>query len=173
MYLFLSWKRRSHTYYTINAMAYGLWVSIAFVCLFSAGCKKRSPVQVKAPLESVITNRMNDVAYLSALQKSREAQTVEATKRSVIVTQMQACVERVKATLPKDADEAALKAALAKDEAWRKLEPQNAQAIKAIEQTLGEAREKVRQRMLEEARAVKAVAEGRAQAIDTTANNKK
>lgn len=154
-------------------MAYGLMVSIAFVCLFAVGCKKKGPVQVKAPLESVITNRMSDAAYVDSLRKNREEQTVKASERSVVVTQMQACIERVKATLPKDADEATLKAALAQDESWRKLEAQNAQAIAAIEQTLGAARQNVRQRMLEESRAVKAVAEGRAKAIDPTANNKK
>ena len=99
----------------------------------------------------------------------RDEQAVKAGERTVIVTQMQACIERVKATLPKDADEAALKAALAKDDEWRKFEPQNAKAIEDIQQVLGEARQKVRQRMLEESRAVKVVAEGKAMAVDQTA----
>ncbi len=144
-------------------------VSMAFLCLFPLGCKKRAPIVGKAPQESVFTNRMNDAAYVGALQKNRDEQAVKAGERTVIVTQMQACIERVKATLPKDADEAALKAALAKDDEWRKLEPQNAKAIEDIQQVLGEARQKVRQRMLEESRAVKAVAEGKAMAVDQTA----
>ncbi|MEI7901466.1 MAG: hypothetical protein WCK89_14545 [bacterium] len=142
---------------------------MAFVCLFLAGCKKRPPLDAKAPLlESVLTNRMHDAAYLGALKKNREVQTVKAGERNVIVTQMQACIERVKATLPKDADEATLKAALAKDAEWCKLEPQNARMIGEIEQVLGEARQTVRQRMLEESRAVKAVAAGQAKAADQT-----
>ncbi len=144
-------------------------VSMAFVCLLAAGCKKRPPVEVHAPLASVLTNRMNDAAYLGALKQNRQEQTVKAAERNVIVTQMQAIIARVKGTLPQDADDEALKAALAKDEAWRKLEAQNAQAIGSIEQVLGEARQKVRQRMLEESRDVKAVAEGKAQSVDPTA----
>jgi len=155
-------------------MAYGFMVSIVFIglfstCFYSAGCKKRTPIVVKAPLESVYTNRMNDAAYVGALQTNCAKQTAKAGERSVIVIQMQACIERVKATLPKDADEAALKAALAKDDEWRKLEPQNAKAIEEIQQILGEAREKVRQRMLEETRAVKAVADGKAKSVDQAA----
>ena len=153
-------------------MVFWTIVSMVFACLFSSGCKKRAPVVAvvdKAPLESVVTNRMSDVAYLGDLKKNRAQQTAKAAERSVIVAQMEACIARTKATLPKDADEAALKAALAKDEGWRKLEAQNAQAIEEIQKVLGEARQIVRQRMLEEARAVKAVAEGRAKAVDPMA----
>jgi hypothetical protein len=140
---------------------------MVLTCLFSAGCKKKTAQdESEASLESVITNRMNDAAYLEALRKNREEQTAKAGERHVVVTQMQACIERVRATLPKEADDAVLKAALAKDEEWGKLEAQNAQAIGSIEKVLEDARQKVRQRMLEESRAVKAVAEGRAKAVD-------
>lgn len=150
-------------------MVFVAMVSIAFVCLFSTGCKKRVPVASRAPLESVFTNRMNDAAYLATLQTNRVAQSAKAGERNVIVSQMQAHIERVKATLPEDADEATLKAALAKDEEWLKLEARNEKAIGEIQQVLSEAREKVRQRLLEESKAVKAVAEGKAKAVDPTA----
>ena len=173
MSLFLSWKRMDGIHDRAETMVLWAMVSIAFIGLFSAGCKKRSPAEVKAPLAEVITNRMNDAAYLDTLKNSRDVQMAKAAERNVIVAQMRAYSERVKATLPKDADEAALKAALAKDEGWRTLEARNAQAIEAGEQILGEARQKVRQRMLEESRAVQAVAEGKAKAVDPTAETAK
>lgn len=147
-------------------------VSTALLCLFPAGCKKKTPVAVKAPLESVVTNRMNDAAYLGSLRNNREEQKAKAAERNALGAQMQACVARVKATLPQDADEAALKAALAKDEAWLKLEAQNARVSGEIDRILGAAKESVRQRMLEESRAVKAVAEGKAKAVDQAAGTK-
>lgn len=151
----------------VGTVALWVIVSMAFVCLFSSGCKKkRVPAVPKAPLASVYTNRMNDAVYLGALQTNRLEQSLKAGERSVIVTQMLAYSERVKATLPKDADEAALKAALAKDEGWHKLEAQNAKAIEDIQQVLAAAREKVHQRILEENRDRKAVAEGRAKSVD-------
>lgn len=98
-------------------------VSMLFVSLFCVGCKKKAPP--KAPeLESVITNRMNDASYLKALDQNRQTQLAQAAARHVVVTQMQACIKRVKATLKADADEAALKAALAVDREWHVEEQQ-------------------------------------------------
>jgi Skp family chaperone for outer membrane proteins len=174
MHLFLSDKRRFYNDHRTPITTYGLVVSIALVCLLSAGCKKRTPVTaVKAPLESVITNRMNDAAYVETLRQNRKEQADKALERSAITAQMQACGERVKATLPKGAGEDALKAALAKDEAWLKLDAQYVATTNEIERVLNDARQKIRQRMVEESRAVQSVAEGRAKAIDQTANNKK
>lgn len=173
MHLFLSWKRRGCHAHRAPITTYGFMVSMALVCLFSAGCKKRTPATGKAPLASVITNRMNDAAYVGTLKQNREEQAEKALERNAITALMQACGERVKATLPKDADEAALKAALAKDEAWLKLDAQYVATTNEIERVLNDARQNIRQRMVEESRAVKSVAEGRAKAIDQTANNKK
>lgn len=167
--------RREKRMGCIHDRADGAWkrvvVSTVLLCLFSAGCKKKAvpPAAPAAPaLESVITNRLNDAAYLEALQKNREEQKGIARARYEIAQQLKVCVERVKATLPKEADEATLKEALSKDETWQKLQAQHTQTMGDIEQVLGAARQTVRQRMLEETRAAKAVAEGKAQAVDKT-----
>ena len=149
----------------------GAMVSMAFVCLFSCGCKKKvkPPAVPAAPvLELVLTNRLNDTAYLGALQKNRDEQMVKARARYEIAQQVKASVERVKATLPKEADEAAVKDALAKDAEWQKLNAQHAQALGEIEKVLVDARQIVRSRLLEETRAGRAVAEGKAKPVDKT-----
>lgn len=143
-------------------------VSMAFVCLFSAGCKKRAPAEVQKPLASVITNRLNDAAYLDTLKQSRQDQMVKAAALRAVVAEMEACRERVKGLLPAGADDAALELALTKDETWQKLKAQCEQAQKEDLQTMEAAREKVRQRLADEAQAVKAVAEGKAKATDQT-----
>jgi len=146
-----------------------LWtmVSMVFVCFWGAGCKKRSGGG-KGSVQSVITNRMDDAAYRKTLDENRKVQTAKAGERSVVVEQMKALVEQAKAKLPAGADDEAVKAFLAKDEAWQKLEAKNKQLIGEIEQTLAEARQAVQKRMLEESRAVKAVAEGKAKAAAQT-----
>jgi len=156
----------------LNAMIGVVIVSTVIVGLMCAGCKKRSvsPAPSAAPeLEPVVTNRMSDVSYIKALDQVRKAQLAKATERSAIVDKMKSHLERVRASLPAGADDAAVKAALAKDGEWRKLEAQNAQVIGEIEQTLADARKTVRERMLAESRAIKAVAEGKARAVDPAA----
>lgn len=142
-------------------------VSTALIALFSGGCKKKvEEKRLSAKPESVFTNRMNDVAYVESLRKNREEQGVQAKERHALLVQLKACQERVKATLPAEADEAALKAALARDSEWQRLDAQNAQMEGRIQATLLDARETIRKRMEVEAQAVKAVAAGQAVAVD-------
>jgi hypothetical protein len=141
-------------------------VSIVFVCLVVAGCKKGSPKGPAVPLESVVTNRMNDAAYLDRLKKNRAEQTQVAAARAKVTAGIDACKARVKEALPADADEAAFQAALEKDQAWQALVKQVEELNEQDRQTVLSAREAIRTRMEEESRAIKAVAEGKAKAVD-------
>lgn len=144
-------------------------VSISFMVFFAAGCKKKVETQGALPekkLESVFTNRMNDAAYVEALRKNRTEQGLLAKERFAVMTQLKACQDRVKAALPANADEAVLKAALARDPEWQKLNAQKAQGEGRDQAKLAEARETIRKRMETEAQAKRAVSEGKAKALD-------
>ena len=142
-------------------------VSTVFFCLAVAGCKK-SPAPESGPsaqLPGVITNRMADAAYRAALSQNRREQMRRADARGEVVAKMQLLVEQARAKLPAGADDAAVKAELAKDPAWRELEAKNQTMVEGIGKTLAEGRARVRQRILAENRDVKAVAEGKARAV--------
>ncbi len=142
-------------------------VSTVFTGLFSSGCKKKAPEEAPQPRrESVYTNRMNDAAYVGALQSNRTQQAVQARERNELLRQLKACQERVKAGLTAGLDEAALQAALAGDPEWQRLSARKSEAEGRIQATLQEARETVRKRMEAEAQAVRAVAEGKALPAD-------
>jgi hypothetical protein len=150
----------------VKALIFLTMLSTVISCLLSAGCKKSAPVTVAPPLENVVTNRANDPAYLSALKKNRTSQNVLARENHAVAGQLAACAERVKAALPPGADQAALKAALEKDPEWQALKGRETKVLAEDTQTLGAARELIRARMEREARDAKAVAEGKAQAVD-------
>ena len=146
-------------------------VSMAFVCLLlSAGCKRRSPQAAAVPAEvpAVFTNRMNDAVYVQSLKTNRHEQLLKATAVRTVETEMKAYRGRVKAGLPAGADDAALESALAKDDGWQKLKERESVAKRESQQTLDEARAKVRQALLDEAAAQKAVADGKAKPKDGT-----
>lgn len=144
-------------------------VSTAFLCLSLMGCKKRTAPAPNVPevsLPGVITNRMADAAYRAALADNRREQMRLAGERSEIVAKMQGMVDRARAKLPAGADDAAVKAELAKDPEWGAHEASNQVKVVEIQNKLSMSRELARQRMLAEARDVKAVAEGKARAVD-------
>lgn len=167
---FLSSKQGKCLKKEIVTAVYGTAVSMVFVCLLAAGCGKRTEGEATettgSGLERVVTNRMQDATYRKALDQNRQEQSQKAFERNEIVKKMEACISRARATLPAGADDKAVKAVLEKDPEWKVLEAKNAQAIGEIEKTLAKARETIRQRMQAEARDVKAVAEGRAVAVD-------
>ena len=142
-------------------------VSTVFLCLTGAGCKKRPAPEAgpSAQLPGVITNRMADAAYRAALSQNRREQMRQAGARGEVVEKMRLLVEQARARLPAGADDAAVKAELAKDPVWRELEAKNQTMVDGIGKTLAEGREIVRQRILAEKRDVKAVAEGKARAV--------
>ncbi len=170
MFAFLGCIRMRRIQVGQTAMVGMAIVSTLFVLMSTAGCKKKAvPKSVEAKpikLENVYTNRMNDAVYVETLRKNREEQSAEARERAVLGRQIQACRERVKAVLPEGSDEAALKAALARDPEWQKLDAAKAQLDGRIQATLNAAEDAVRKRIESEARAVKAVAEGKAVPID-------
>lgn len=145
-------------------------VSTLFAALLAVGCKKKTPTKsVEAkPIkqESVYTNRMNDATYVEALRKSRAEQGEVARARAALEGRLDACRKRVKSTLPAGSDEAALKTALARDPEWQKLEAEKAPLEGRIQAARSAAEETVRRRIESEARAVKAVAEGKAVPLD-------
>lgn len=140
-------------------------MSIVLVGLHSIGCKRQDNAVTEVAMPEVVTNRMVDATYRGALIQNRREQTRIAEERSQIVTTMQEMIERVRATLPKGADDAAIRAELAKDPVWQRLEAQNQKKIKEIEQALAKTRELVRQRVKKEAQDVQAVADGKARPI--------
>lgn len=171
---FLSIRHRMCVWKKFKSVVPLTAVSIVFISLLLAGCKKRSapevPPSVSArPAESAITNRMQDAAYRKALDLNRREQGKKASERNKIVEKMEQMIAKARASLPAGADDAAVKAELAKNPEWVELEKQNAHATAEIDKTLAEAREKIRQRMLAEARDVKAVSEGKATASDPAA----
>ena len=150
-------------------------VSMVFMGVVCGGCKKRqsSPVPSVTPeLERVVTNRMNDVAYREALKKNRIQQGKQASELFEVRKQMRVCRERIQATLPTNTDAVALKEALNKDAEWRALETREKTLVEADKQTRAAARDLIRLRIEEEGRAVEAVAQGRARAVDAEAPRK-
>lgn len=141
-------------------------VSMLFVCMIvaAAGCKRRGAPDQNAARgpEVVVTNRMQDPAYVEALNASRRGQAEAAAKRAPVVAKMEAMIAEVRASLPPGADNQAVKDELAKRPEWKALEVENARALAEIEKPRLEMLEKARRRMLAEAHDVKAVAEGRA-----------
>ena len=169
---FLSLKQKNCVVNKRATMVCMTTVSMVFMVFLLVGCKKRTvpaetPSVSAAPrLESVVTNRMKDATYRKALDQNRQEQGKAAFARNQIVEKMEALVAQARAALPAGADSEAVKAELAKNPEWQALEAQNARAVAEIDKTLAEARETVRKRLVDEARDVKAVAEGRAVAAD-------
>ena len=171
MAVFFGCRRMHHTQKLAGAATVVVAVSMAFVCfLFSAGCKKRGQQKavVSAEVPSVFTNRMDDAAYVQSLKTNRHEQLLKAIGVRTVETEMKAYRERVKSGLPAGADDAALESALAKDDGWQKLKERESVAQRESKQALDEARAKVRQALLDEAAAQKAVADGKAKPKDGT-----
>jgi len=170
MAVFFGCKRVNYTLKLANAVTVSVAVSMAFLCLFAVGCKKRAkPVEpAPAELKSVFTNRMDNAVYVGSLKTNHHAQMLQAIEVRTVETEIKAYRERAKAGLPAGADDAALEGALAKDDGWQKLKAREAVAQQEQQRTLEEARAKVRQALLDEAAAQKAVAEGKAKPKDGT-----
>ena len=167
MMAFLSIKRMIRVAERTVCVGRARTVSMLFVCMIvvAAGCKRRAAQGEPDParnLEVVVTNRMEDPAYLEDLKASQRAQTEAAAKRAPVLAKMEEMVAEVRASLPPGADNETVKAELAKRPDWKALEAEEARARDEVAKTLREATEKVRLRMMAEARDVKAVAEGRA-----------
>jgi hypothetical protein len=168
---FLSGERMKRVVQKARTAVWVASVSMLFIgCAVGFfGCKRRQPPAGKASVpaagaapEVVVTNRMDDGAYLKALVENRREQGQKAAARQEVVSQMEKMVEEARAALPAGADNEAVKAELAKRPEWKALEGENARRLEEIRQTLVAARETVRLRMAAEGRDVNAVAEGRA-----------
>lgn len=150
-------------------------VSMVFVGLLGAGCKRKSTVSAEPQgpagqtLPGVVTNRMQDASYREELKQNMKEQRSRAKDRNEVVDRMTVLIAEARTKLPAGADDAAVKAELAKNAEWRDLEAKNQQLVGEIDKTLARARETVRQRMLQEAQDAKAVAEGKAQPVGETA----
>ena len=139
--------------------------SALVVCtiLVLAGCsKQKEPVKK----DEVYTNRANDKKYIASLITNRQQQVQEGYARLAVSLKMTQCVTRVRAALPSDVTTESLKKALAADSEWTSLDEQSKKLEAAANATMQQARNLIRQRMLEEQRAQQAVAEGKAKAID-------
>jgi hypothetical protein len=118
-------------------------------------------------LPEVYTNRANDPNWFPAMTNElRKAQDVAKVGEKISM-QMTQHVERVKATLPEDADEEALQMALALDETWAYLMSQKKAQEALAEKTWADSRELVRAKIVEEMQAQQDVKAGRAKAKDT------
>jgi len=143
-------------------------VSILFAVVGVSGCKKETKVPPPAApvVENVYTNRAHDPAYRRLLKQSYSNEMVHASAVRQAVGDMNAYREKVKAALPAGADATVLEQALEKDAEWLNLKQKVEAARIADRQAWEAARANVRAGMEQEARAVQAVKEGRAKAID-------
>jgi hypothetical protein len=168
---FVIFGRVGYAQSKIVAAMVAIAVSMVFTCLMTSGCKRHvEPQKPVSQVENVFTNRINNPAYVEALDQSRRVQESEALELRSVMQEMKKYREKVKAALPPSTNEvSALDAALANDETWVKLKTRQAQLRKTSEQTLQAARARIREALLEEARARQAVAAGQARAVDEDA----
>lgn len=138
---------------------------VVFLVLVLAGCKRKETVK----LEEVYTNRANDKGYITSLMTNRQQQAQDNRSLFALSQKMTQCVTRVKATLPVEATDETLKKALLADSEWAALDAQFKKLEAGAKATKQQAENLVRMRMQEEARAQKAVSEGKAKAIDGAA----
>ena len=141
----------------------GQGVLIVFALLVLAGCGKPKET---SKLKEVYTNRANDKEYIASLMTNRQQQVQESRSRLAVSLKMTQCVTRVRATLPADTTDEALKKALTTDPEWTALDEQSKKLAAAANATMQQANQLIRQRMQEEGSAQQAVAEGKAKAID-------
>lgn len=142
-----------------------LLVSMFFVALwlFVSKTKSASSGAQQPSIPEAALNRAKDTNYiqrLAAMAREQSRQSMDVVKTQNMLTQ---CVLRVRATLPKNADAAALQAALEKDEAWVKLAAQEKQQRDEAARLQAEAISTVRQRMQAEAAMQKKQADLQAQ----------
>lgn len=137
---------------------------VVFAILVLAGCGKRKEA-VKQ--EEVYLNRANDKAYIASLMTNRQQQVQEGRSRLAVSLKMTQCVTRVRATLPADTTDEALKKALATDSEWTALCEQTQKLEASAKVTMQQAQNLIRQRMKDELHAQQAVAEGKAKALDS------
>ena len=141
----------------------GQGMLIVFALLVLAGCGKSKET---SKMKEVYTNRANDKEYIASLMTNRQQQVQEGRSRVAVSLKMTQCVTRVRATLPADSTDEALKKALTADPEWTALEEQNKKLKAAADATMQQAHQLIRQRIQEEGRAQKDIAEGKAKAID-------
>ena len=142
--------------------AWRCWLlSTVILCFFVCGCKRRGR-SAEPELEQAVTNRMQDAAYVQSLHENRDRQMANAYAREKVASRQKACVERVKASLPENADEASLKAALQKDSEWVELEARAQKVVVTEQQAQEDAKMLIRGRLEEEAQAIKDVQSGKA-----------
>ena len=138
-------------------------LSTVVLCVLACGCRRR--VQPVVPeVAQVVTNRMQDAAYVRALRENSTRQMSGARARELVAARQKVCAERVKASLAEGADDEVLKAALQKDAEWVALEAEAKQAADALLKAQEDAKRLIRARMEEEAQAVKDVRSGKARA---------
>jgi hypothetical protein len=136
---------------------------VSFAILVLTGCSKGKEA-VKQ--DEVYTNRANDKKYIASLITNRQQQVQDGYARLAVSMKMTQCVTRVRAALPADVTTESLKKALEADSEWTLLDEQSKKLEAAANATMQQAQNLIRQRMQEEARAQKAVVDGKARAID-------
>lgn len=150
----------------MRAEALGGWLlSTVIICLFVAGCKRRGQ-PTEPELAQVVTNRMQDAAYVQALHANRDLQMANAYAREQVTARQRACVERIRATLPENADDETLQAALQKDPEWAELEAESQKVAAAALQAQEDAKFLIRARLQEEEQAIKDVQSGKAKVAE-------
>lgn len=147
----------------LSAALHCVLLSTVIFCGLVCGCR-RSVRPVEPELAQVVTNRMQDAAYVRALHENSTRQMAGARARNHLAARQKACAERVKASLAEGADDEALKAALQKDAEWAALEAEAKQAADALLKAQEDAKRLIRARMEEEAQAIKDVRSGKASA---------
>lgn len=141
----------------------GQSVLVVFVILVFVGCSKPKET---VKMEEGYLNRANDKGYIASLTTNRQQQALDSRALFDVSLKMTQCVTRVKATLPADATNEALTKALAVDPEWTMLDEQSKKLKLVADATLQQAKKMIVQRLQEEGRVKKAVADGKARALD-------
>ena len=121
---------------------------VVFFCL--RGCKREMPLNEPTKTsvdESDTIKRMEDPAYVKALEQHRETRRELLVKRQPLVKRMEAMIADAKGRLGTD-DESVLKIELEKDPEWRSLYDRVVDINKAIEDDRLRASALVRDKIL-------------------------
>ena len=87
-------------------------VATGVLTVILSGCRKE-----EAPVSASPDTYMNDPAFRRELADGRKERTVLEVKRSELIRELEKMIEAKKAAMP-GADDAAVKAALEKDQEW-------------------------------------------------------
>ncbi len=128
--------------------AFGV-AGLVLLCLVGCGERAASEPAAEASPKTAAQHRMEDPVYRKQLDGQLAARNELASVRGRLVAQMEAMVAAARKAQP-GADDAAIKAALEKDPAWRSLYARVLDVNAALEDNRKQSQEIVRNRLVGE-----------------------